>query len=226
MHKLERGDAPTCLRHYQHGRDGWSQVSPADKTAIWRELDDMQGARCAYCEADISNPDNKHIEHFQQRRRFPQGTFDWNNLFGSCSREDSCGKHKDRCGAYTPEDIVKPDVDDPEHFFVFVSDGTIAIRHGLNPQDQQRARETLRVFNLNNQSGPLRYMRQQAVAGYIQATKEWSELAVECDQSEWLPLLKEELAAIAHLPFATVIKHVLLPYEVVPDSGRTAPEAF
>ncbi|GHU03948.1 hypothetical protein FACS1894158_03340 [Betaproteobacteria bacterium] len=210
MHKLQRGAAPTCLAHYQHGRDDWSQVSSADKAAIWRELDDMQGKRCAYCEADISNTNNKHIEHFRQRGRFPQGTFDWSNLFGSCSREESCGKHKDQCGAYNPADIVKPDVDDPEQFFVFVSDGAIAIRQGLSPQDQHRASETLRVFNLNDQNGPLRWMRHRAVAGYTQTAEELHEWAAVLDQTEWLSYLQSELTATSHLPFATAIKHVLL----------------
>jgi uncharacterized protein (TIGR02646 family) len=194
------------LAQYQHGRDDWSQVSLTDKTAIWRELDNMQGARCAYCEADISNT-GKHLEHFQQRSRFPQGTFDWSNLFGSCNREQSCGKHKDRCGPYNPADIVKPDVDDPERFFVFVSDGTIAVRQGLSPQDQHRARETLRIFNLDDQHGPLRWMRQRAAAGYSQITE---TLATELEPSEWLSYQQTELAATSHLPFATAIKHVLL----------------
>lgn len=210
MHHLQRGAAPNCLATFQHGANKWDAVTPEDKTAIWHELDFMQGGRCAYCEADISHTD-KHIEHFQQRSRFPQGMFDWNNLFGSCNREHSCGKHKDRCGAYDPTDLVKPDVDDPERFFVFVSDGTIAVRQGLSIQDQQCARETLRIFNLDAQHGPLRRMRQQAAAGYIQTGDELRALAAEFDESDWLPLLQSELAVVAHLPFATAIKHALLP---------------
>jgi uncharacterized protein (TIGR02646 family) len=188
----------------------WSDVAPADKNAIWQELDSMQGKRCAYCEADIGNSD-KHIEHFRQRSRFPQDTFRWDNLFGSCNRRHTCGKHKDRCGAYNPADLIKPDVDDPERFFVFVSDGTIAVRQGLSAQDQIRAKETLRVFNLDAQHGPLRRMRQQAAAGYIQTGEELREFASAFAEAEWLPLLQAELAVIANLPFATAIKHVLLP---------------
>lgn len=208
MHKLQRGRSPSCLANYQHGHNTWSDVTPERKSAIWTELEAMQGQRCAYCEADISNG-YKHIEHFRQRSQYPSGTFEWNNLFGSCNREDTCGKHKDRCGPYNPVDLIKPDVDDPECFFIFVSDGTIAVRDTLNAQDQHRAAETLRIFNLDARNGPLRRMRQQAAAGYLKTGEELWELAAEYSQEEWQPLLDSELLATSNLPFATTIKHVL-----------------
>ncbi|MDF5828215.1 TIGR02646 family protein [Pseudomonas aeruginosa] len=50
-----------------------------ERSGIWAKLDTMQGQRCAYCEALMSET-NRHIEHFRQRGRYPQGTFDWSNL--------------------------------------------------------------------------------------------------------------------------------------------------
>lgn len=208
MHKLQRGKAPACLAKYQHGRDNWSAVTSDDKAEIWTELEAMQGQRCGYCEADISHS-SKHIEHFRQKGRDATVTFLWPNLFGSCNREDSCGKHKDGCGVYPPADLIKPDVDDPEHFFIFVSDGTIAVRAQLSDLDRNRAIETLRIFNLDAQHGPLRRMRQQAAAGYLQTSEELCALAAEYPPEEWQPLLVNELAITAQLPFATAIKHVL-----------------
>jgi len=208
MHKLQRGNAPVCLGKYQHGRDNWSAVTPDEKASMWTALEAMQGQRCGYCEADISHS-QKHIEHFRQKGRDPTVTFLWSNLFGSCNREDSCGRHKDQCGTYNPADLIKPDADHPENFFVFVSDGTIAVRQDLSLQDQHRATETLRIFNLNAKHGPLRRMRQQAVAGYIQTGEELCALAAEYPPEDWQSLLDSELNATAHLPFATAIKHVL-----------------
>lgn len=170
----------------------------------------MQGQRCAYCEAQIENG-RRHIEHFRQRGRFPQGTFDWLNLFGSCNRSDCCGKHKDQCGLYDPADLIKPDIEDPDHFYVFVSDGTIAVRQGLSDHDAHRARETLRILNLDAQYGPLRRMREQAVAGYIQTAEEWQQMSVEFEPHEWMPALQTELALILEMPFATAIRHILTP---------------
>ncbi|MGZ8218354.1 retron Ec78 anti-phage system effector HNH endonuclease PtuB [Methylomagnum sp.] len=203
MRKLERDpNGPRCLKRYRHGRDQWDQVTSEEKAAIWEKLDAMQGRRCAYCEDAIKDGE-RHIEHFRQCFSYRQGTFDWANLFGSCNRENSCGKHKDRCGTYDPAALIKPDVDDPEHFFLFVSDGTIAIRADLSDaEERRRAEETLRIFNLN---GPLRHKRWQAVAKYVQISDEISELP----KDERGPFLESELAETAHLPFATAIKHTL-----------------
>ncbi|TXL03989.1 TIGR02646 family protein [Methylococcaceae bacterium CS1] len=65
-------------------------ISSCDRTEIWVKLDVIQQNRCAYCEAAIKTEresSNSHIEHFRQRRAhsYPQGTFLWSNMFGSCS---------------------------------------------------------------------------------------------------------------------------------------------
>ncbi len=210
MHKLQRGNAPECLDKYRHGLHNWKHVTAEDKTEIRQGLDTMQGQRCAYCEDDMSNGKN-HIEHFLQRDRHPTRTFDWQNLFGSCNRETSCGKHKDRQPFYNPNDLIKPDEEDPEHFFLFVSDGTIAIREQLSANEKHRAEATLRIFNLDAQHGPLRRMRQKAVQGYKQQAEEFQLMAAEFP--DLLPILLDEIknliADTAHLPFATAIKHIL-----------------
>ncbi len=206
MHKLQRGIAPACLANYQHGRDTWGVFTLDDKTDIWNGLEAMQGPLCAYCEAAISNG-KKHIEHFRQKGRDPTVTFLWSNLFGSCNREESCGKHKDnRCDVYPPAVLIKPDVEDPEHYFIFAPNGSISPRKNLSPADHHRAAETIRIFNLD---GTLRQIRFREVAGYVQTAEEFAEMANEFPEADWLPLLQQELAATAQLPFATAIKHVL-----------------
>ncbi len=184
MHKLDRPGAPACLARFQYGRDNWSDVAPDAKSEIWQQLDKMQQERCAYCERKINTGANKnaHIEHFRQRGRYPQGTFDWDNIFGSCNQENSCGKNKDRLPAYNHEDLIKMDVEDPDDFFLFISDGTISIRSDLSDHDKHRATETLRIFNIDEVNGPLRRMREIAVQGYIQTAEELFEMAMEFDK--------------------------------------------
>lgn len=208
MHKLNRGPAPESLQNYRHGRDNWSDVTPDEKLEIWNQLEAMQGQRCAYCEDAISNH-HRHIEHFRQRSRYPQGTFSWDNLFGSCDRLNNCGRHKDRCGNYDHLDLIKPDVEDPEKFFLFITDGTIRIRPELNPNNTRRASETLRIFNLNARSGSLRYMRERAVIGYKQIAEELRQLAEIFPLEDFQAYLQTEITATAQLPFATAIKHAL-----------------
>ena len=210
MHKLERGKAPHCLKKFKHGLNTWDDVSNADKVEIWVALETIQGHRCAYCESDISGR-NKQIEHFRQKasHRYPQGTFEWANLFGSCTRKDSCGNHKDKCGEYHHEDLIKPDEEDPELYLLFVVDGSISQRHGLTEKDNHRAKKTLEVFNLDYANGPLRQMRKNAISGYLQTIEELQELSSICSQIEYLAFLKEELVRIEPLPFATAIKHAI-----------------
>lgn len=209
MHRLNRDPVPPVgLNRYKHGRDAWANECPthAERQAVWEKLNAMQGNRCAYCEASIE-VNNRHIEHFRQRSRFPEGTFDWSNLFGSCMRYDTCGKHKDSCGAYNHQDLIKPDGEDPEHFLVFAADGSVSVRKSISSHEQQRASETIRIFNLN---GVLAQIRRREVIGYVQTAEEFAQMAQHFPENEWLPLLQTELRNIADLPFATAIRHVLM----------------
>lgn len=206
MHKLNRGLAPVCLSRFQHGRDNWKNVTLADRQEIWLELIAMQGERCAYCEADISSDGKRHIEHFRQKGRDPTQTFVWQNLFGSCGNPNTCGTYKDIQGVYPPAVLIKPDQDDPDHFLRFHSDGSISVHTGLSDSDQERASETLRLFNLTD--GSLRWQRQAATTGYLQTAEEIAELAA-VDLQLAAAYLADEIAATAHLPFATAIKHTL-----------------
>jgi uncharacterized protein (TIGR02646 family) len=205
MHRLTRGPAPACLAGFRHGANTWADVTPAQKPEIWAFIEAMQGARCAYCEAGIAG-DDRHIEHFVQKGRDPTQTFVWANLFGSCNREDSCGKFKDRKGRpYADADLIKPDTEDPEQALVFDAHGSVRPRHGLSPAQTNRASETIRVFNLN---GVLKAIRRSEVAGYVQTAEEIAEF-FDLDPALGQQALTEEFAATAHLPFATAIKHVL-----------------
>ncbi|NRT58388.1 retron Ec78 anti-phage system effector HNH endonuclease PtuB [Sphaerotilus uruguayifluvii] len=209
MHKLNRDPAiPGGLQNYRHGQDQWSDTCPnADERGdIWNSFGQMQGWRCAYCETDVSDTTKRHIEHFRQRSRHPQGTFDWHNLFGSCNRAGTCGDHKDKCGNYPHEVLIKPDVEDPENFLLFLPNGTVCPRNGLSDEERHRAEETIRILKLD---GALNQIRREAVRHYIKTAEAFAEMAQEYPENEWLPELENEIIRTSHLPFATAIKHVL-----------------
>jgi uncharacterized protein (TIGR02646 family) len=209
MRKLNRGPAPDCLSRYRHGTNNWNDLTADDRKEIWQKLDNMQHQRCAYCEGAL-RADKRHIEHFRQKGRDPRVTFLWSNLFGSCNRVENCGKYKDELPPYNPADLIKPDVDDPEHFFLFVSDGSVAVRAGLTAMETRRANETIRIFNLN---GVLSAMRRSAIASYVDQGLEVMQMVAsgEWTREEGMDFLKEELAAIESLPFSTAIRHTLTP---------------
>jgi uncharacterized protein (TIGR02646 family) len=215
MHHLDRTHipSPTCLNNYQYGRNNWGDLTSDDRNEIRTALEELQGRRCAYCECDLDK-NGQHIEHFQQRGRYPQGAFEWGNLFWSCGHDDSCGIHKDRCGMYNHNDLIKPDLEDPECFFLFVADGSIALRADLNPAQRRRAEETLRVFNLNAQWGRLRRMRESAASGYLKVLDEIAELRAILSTEEIEAYIAQEFSYTQDLPFCTAIKHVLTPQGV------------
>lgn len=156
MRFLDRSSvaAPSCLGRYKAGADDWSSLArnAVDYLEVCQQLAALQGARCAYCECDLArDADRPHVEHFRQRSRAPSLTFDWANLFRSCTHEDRCGKHKDRVAStYAHGDILKPDVDRPRQFLLFASDGAVSAREGLDVQAARRATETIRVFRLDS----------------------------------------------------------------------------
>lgn len=209
MRKLQRGPAPACLSLYRHGLHNWKALTADNRQEIWVSLEAMQQQRCAYCEGEL-RIGKRHIEHFRQRDRDTRLTFIWSNLFGSCNQNDSCGKYKDELPPYDPASLIKPDDEDPEHFFLFVSDGSIAAREALSIKEKQRASETIRIFNLN---GVLRARRHIAVLGHLSQAKEVQDLVDSGDFTleQGIEFLKDELAATAHLEFSTAIRHVLTP---------------
>ncbi|MGO2452623.1 retron Ec78 anti-phage system effector HNH endonuclease PtuB [Pseudomonas taetrolens] len=207
-HLDRQDDPPSGLRRYRHGQDAWSATCPTqeERRAIWLELDLMQGSRCAYCEGPMGEG-NRHIEHFRQRRSYPQGTFDWSNLFGSCNRAGTCGKAKDQCGTYPPGMLIKPDIEDPDAFLVFTPGGTVEPRAGLSVGDHLRASETIRILALD---GALNQIRRAELCGYIQTMEYFVEYAEAFpDEEDWVEELEREVRETAHLPYATAIRHVL-----------------
>lgn len=213
MKKLTRGNAPACLSHFQHGRDNWNDVGTEQKAAIWEGLFAMQGHRCAYCECNIENCD-RHIEHFIQKGRVPAETFNWANLFGSCCISGTCGSLKDRVGTYNHAHVIKPDIDDPDDFLLFVSDGTIQPLEGLTAGQEERANTTLRVLGLHHKNGQLRNMRRLEVQGHIQTAEFLAEFAAADPKNEfgWREELRVELSKVADLPFSTAIRHMFRSY--------------
>lgn len=210
MRNLQRGPAPHCLSRFLHGRDTWGDLLEVDRAELWNALVIMQGDRCAYCECETFT-NERHIEHFRQRSRNTAGTFEWGNLFGSCNNQESCGKHKDSCGVYDPACLIKADVENPDDFFIFVRDGTIATRKGLNDAAQLRAESTLRIFNLDSKNGRLREMRRAAVLGHWHTVEEIAEFAAGDPDNEcgWREFLEEETQNALSLPFSAAIRHAL-----------------
>src|SRR2546421_12542276 len=57
-----------------------------NKEDVREALKRMYGDLCCYCEARIGVVAYAQIEHRKPKRRFPQHTFDWDNLHQACPR--------------------------------------------------------------------------------------------------------------------------------------------
>jgi uncharacterized protein (TIGR02646 family) len=228
MRKLDRNAvaAPSCLSAYDYRTLSWGDFGAACKRSVRFALFQLQGIhgitsedaseyglRCAYCESAIRH--EGHIEHFRRKNRtrpdgYPELTFSWDNLFLACGSKNHCGHYKDRRNSipYDADQILKPDVDEPEDFLYFHSSGEVRPRHNLEAADEHRARETIRVFGLNDRG--LKGSRANAVASYrkrlesdIAEITSWEEdlrreyLLCEIDVARWEP-------------YATTVKHFFL----------------
>jgi len=169
MKKLNRPQpAPAALANYNYQIHRWNirRPSTACRTQIWQQFQTMQGNFCAFCER-ATYQGNGHIEHFYHKGQKPDGsapfkhlTFTWSNLFGCCGKETSntCGHYKDRVGRqgpgeYNPNDLIKPDIEDPVSFFNFLETGVIEAKAGLSDNSKKRANETIRILNLSALNG-------------------------------------------------------------------------
>jgi len=197
MHKFVRSEKPdyldndgsvAALKRYVN----WKGFPSDKKDSIRAILSDMQAERCAYCESLISNGNNE-IEHFRERDDYPQLTFAWSNLFLSCKSRTSCGLSKEghNPNDFRYEDLIDPCKDNPEDFFVFTHEGKITPRSGLNASDEHRAKETIRIFNLES----LNQTRKQFVTGFAWLQNRSSEEIDEC------------LAELPKTPFITALYH-------------------
>lgn len=215
MHKLDRGQVrtPACLDRFSPGRQHWGHLTSEDREEVRGALNVIQGKRCAYCECGIVG-EAGHIEHFFPRSRFPGMAFDWSNLFYSCDSRRTCGNAKDgkESGEYNPEDLIKPDVDEPDEFLLFLPNGQVVPRSSLDPGRRRRASETIRVFKLGDQK--LEGKRRRALKQFTDANPDLEvDLGVlsEQERSDWIAI---EIEAISDNPHASVIRHLLMQWQV------------
>lgn len=224
MKPLERPEAPECLAEYDHHHQTWDNLTSTHYREVRGKLVGMQGAFCAYCECAILGdeanvPDNvkQHIEHFRRKGRNPSVTFQWENLFLSCYKSESCGRYKDKLGEIDYDLLIKPDQENPEEHLLFLRSGKVIPRvEDPSTESNQKAAETIRVFRLNGKRNPLRFQRANAIkkASYFQETM--SEFLEEPDFStdDVLEIIREELKHLTSYPHFTAIKHAYLPEEL------------
>ncbi|CAA6800069.1 MAG: Unknown protein [uncultured Thiotrichaceae bacterium] len=169
----------------------------------------MQSGFCAYCECKLRTG-HKQIEHFRKRDGFPQLTFQWGNLFGSCKNSSRCGDYKDtKAGHFESDNLIKPDEGDLSQHCIFLVTGKIRPKSTLkdsSPHDLQSVEETLRVFNLNEDPS-LVGARRAAIQRITPQVKELYSCADSFSDEDWDKFLVEALKDIEDNEFQTALEH-------------------
>jgi uncharacterized protein (TIGR02646 family) len=101
-------------------------------------LKDSSYGKCMYCESAISHIDHGDVEHIKPKSKYPEETYNWDNLGYACSKCNRDFK-KDQ---YDPN-LINPYVDDPKDYLIAIG----GIIHAINGND--RGRITILVIQLN-----------------------------------------------------------------------------
>ncbi|MET0844782.1 MAG: retron system putative HNH endonuclease [Pseudomonas sp.] len=211
----KRGDGPFQLANAHEnpptteGTAASRWKSFGHKARVFDYLLEEQYGLCCYSEI---RPDQVgvgfHIEHVENKSQHPQRTFDYSNLaacaldsetdlqaFKAQAAEIFGGHSLGKSKAVDMARFVSCHQPDSARYFAYLSDGRVVSADGLSPQDDDRARYTIDLLNLN--SPYLQVLRQRW----------WSELE---------SLFEEHINQDMNL-------HFLAGIDLVPISGNLSP---
>lgn len=127
-------------------------------TAIRSTLVEITQNHCCYCDGyPLNTTSRQTIDHFIPKTLQPLLAYQWENLFLCC---DKC---QERNNKYT-ESLLKPDMDDYDFHRYFIVDyhtGELQPNPTASPEDQHRAEETIKLFNLERLNFHRRQIFQQ-----------------------------------------------------------------
>ncbi len=143
--------------------------------------------KCAYCESKITHVDYGHIEHYRPKSRFPDLTFEWDNLLLACGICNGA-EHKGDCFPEAADNgpLLNPCDDDPVAHLRFHFDPRtgLASVYGRTP----RGRTTEQLLGLNRPD--LRAFRSQdvkrlaALARFARTDPDAARLLAEARQDD------------------------------------------
>lgn len=141
------------------------------KRKLANHLYKEQKGLCIYCQQSFNNAlinknlsEFSHIEHIKPkaRKRYPENTFNQNNLALSCNGFDCnilvnetenefCGHNKDQ--KYDKNLFLNPiEVEDIEKYFSYKINGEIQISDKLEKKEEKKADYMIKILDLNNET--------------------------------------------------------------------------
>ncbi len=133
--RFERIRAGSC-------KGDWATV--ACKRALSAALYKLAHGKCVFCESALEVSGDLEVEHYVAKTVNPQLAFEWSNLLPACRLCNRSKSNQDHQGV-----LLKPDEEDPEPFFwLHPGTGELQPHPALSPAEERRARETIRICNL------------------------------------------------------------------------------
>ena len=164
MMKLDRPDAPSWLiknwekwgQKYQENR-----VRNPSHEFAWRSKDKitvnhhlipllrkMTEDHCSFCDASPMVARLKEtIEHFKPKALYPLNVYEWENLFLCCYICQGAKREQFKITLLKPDEV---DYEFNKYFIVNFETGTLSPNPVNSANDQQRAQDTIDLYNLND----------------------------------------------------------------------------
>lgn len=158
MRTIVKADAPACLAMAEKKGWSWEDFVANDKAgyrACRQQADAEQQAVCAYTELPLDvDKVMVHIDHFRRKGIYQKLRFKWDNLFAAVKDHRFGSDYKDRMVNSKNEkqiyaSILIPLTDNLQSFFHYATNGKIEPSANLTEAEQQRAQDTIDIFNLN-----------------------------------------------------------------------------
>lgn len=164
MRSLSLPPATEALARLRANAPGgpWSLLEPQESRELRDRLQVNQDSVCAWCEVSITL-DGSHSDHIRSRNRFPQLTFQIENLVAACTCLDTCGHGRQGKGDL-PAWIHPYESADLETHFRFEADGSINAALEIDEARAAEAEHAIRHhLNLNHRTLKERRETQMAM---------------------------------------------------------------
>ncbi|EJB8411822.1 TIGR02646 family protein [Acinetobacter baumannii] len=207
MQQINKRSEPTKLAEYQRKNPTHQYHNLGDdpgqiRLVIRQACLEEQSYLCAYCCRQIGEKDHDCMnEHILPRQRYPQHSFDFNNIVASCTTKGCCDNAKEN-----QEITISPLSARCETEFKFNVSGTII---GLT-DDAKQTINVLRLGDSLQQNQKLVDMRKKVIANFLFSQSTNIDDLIEDD--ELLTLLIDDLQQLSDgklQPFAPVISKAL-----------------
>lgn len=181
----------------------WDGLQNPPKTKLREALITEQGNLCCYCQVQITDNSDSHIEHFKPRSCPAAEDLNYNNLHASCNNPQHCGRKKDDW--YDPELMISPLDSDCEAQFSYTSNGEIL---AVKKANKQKAAEAM-ISKLNLNCDGLIRRRRAAIDGVVSVIEALSREEID----EFVRGYSERNRVGKFTPFCMAIVDVLRKYQ-------------